>query len=451
MADRFAPVLQFEEYDLPNGLHVILCPSHIVPLVSLNLWYHVGSKDEDPTRTGFAHLFEHMMFQGSKHIKKAEHFRHVQNVGGTLNATTNQDRTNYFETLPSTELELAMWLESDRMLALDVTEENFENQRAVVKEERRQRYDNQPYGTVYETLLRYVFPTSGYHWSTIGSMQHLDETQIEEVQAFHKHYYLPNNASLTLVGDFDRGHAMRLIETYFGSIPAGPVIHRREQIVEPIASQVRHVIYDNVQLPAVYIAFQSSPAYETDEYSLDILSDVLSKGRSSRLYRELVYKQRIAKEAHSFNLSSEKAGIFIVNAIAQIDVDPQLLEESLWQQLKKIREEPIEEKELQKVKNKFEAAFVRSLAEVGSRADHLQRAYTFKKDASLANQELAKLLAVSPEDVKQRAQKYLSVEKAVVVYVLPKAMEPTAMEQNAMKPDALKPAALKPVAAELQK
>lgn len=415
------PRLVFEEYDLPNGLHVILCPSHSVPLVSLNLWYHVGSKDEDPRRTGFAHLFEHMMFQGSQNIKKAEHFRHVQNVGGTLNATTNQDRTNYFETLPSSELELAMWLESDRMLALDVTKDNFENQRAVVKEERRQRYDNQPYGTVYENLLWRVFPTSGYHWPTIGSMQHLDETEIHEVQAFHKQFYLPNNASLCLVGDFKREEAMPLIEKYFGVIPSGPAIERREQIIEPIREQVRFTMQDNVQLPAVYLAFQSASAYSPDEYRLDIVSDVLAKGRSSRLYRELVYKQRIAKEINCYNLSNEKAGMFMVSAIAQIGVEPERLEEALWMEIARMRSDIAEPTELQKVKNKYEAGYVRSLTEVGSRADHLQRAYTFKRETALANSELQRLLDVSAEEAREAAQRYLTPEKAVVLHVTPKA------------------------------
>jgi predicted Zn-dependent peptidase len=416
------PKLQFEEYDLPNGLHVILCPSHTVPLVSLNLWYHVGSKDEDPKRTGFAHLFEHMMFQGSQNIKKAEHFRHVQNVGGTLNATTNQDRTNYFETLPSSELELAMWLESDRMLALDVTKDNFENQRAVVKEERRQRYDNQPYGTVYENLLWRVFPTSGYHWPTIGSMQHLDETEIHEVQAFHKQFYLPNNASLCLVGDFQRDHAMQLIEKYFGVIPSGPAIARREQVIEPITEQVRFAMHDNVQLPAVYIAFQSANAYSEDEYKLDIVSDLLSKGRSSRLYRELVYKQRIAKEINCYNLSNEKAGMFLISGIAQIGIAPEQVEEALWMELSKMRADLAENAELQKVKNKFEAGYVRSLTEVGSRADHLQRAYTFKRQTDLANGELQRLLDVSAEQAREAANRYLTPEKAVVLHVLPRSV-----------------------------
>lgn len=416
-------MLGFEEYDLPNGLHVILSPSHTVPLVSVNLWYHIGSKDEDPKRTGFAHLFEHMMFQGSRHVKKAEHFRYVQNAGGTLNATTNQDRTNYFETLPSSQLELALWLESDRMLALDVTEENFENQRAVVKEERRQRYDNQPYGTVYENILQRVFPTSGYHWATIGSMMHLDDAVLEEVQAFHKYFYVPNNASLAIVGDFKREETMGLIERYFGNIPKGAPITRRSQEIAPLPKQVRHVIYDNVQLPAVYIAFQAEPAFSEEEYQLDIISDALGRGRSSRLYKDLVYNQKIAKEVQAFNMSHEKAGLFLISAITQLGIDPTVVERALWNNLEEVRRTAISEQELEKIKNKFETAHVRGLTEVGARADLLQRAYAFRKDTSLANAELVRFLQVTAEDARRAAERFLLAEKAVVTYVLPKELE----------------------------
>lgn len=423
---RHLPILHFEEYDLPNGMHVILCPSHTVPLVSVNLWYHIGSKDEDPKRTGLAHLFEHMMFQGSGNLKKAEHFRFVQNAGGTLNATTNQDRTNYFETMPSTELELALWLESDRMLSLDVTVENFENQRAVVKEERRQRYDNQPYGTVYENILKRIYPTSGYNWPTIGSMQHLDEVGIEEVQAFHKQYYHPSNTSLALVGDLKRDEAMKLIEKYFGSIDRGPEIPRGEQVIEPLQSQLRHVMYDNVQLPAVYIAFQGAPAYSEDEYALDILADGLSKGRSSRLYKSLVYRDRIAKDVQCYNIGNEKAGLFMLSATGQMDVDPARLESALWGHIAELKEEPLREQEIGKIKNRYEAGFVRGLTEISHRADHLQRAYTFTGDTGTANQELSRYLAATAERSQQMAQKYLVENQAVVLYVLPKAMETAA-------------------------
>lgn len=286
------PKISFTEYDLENGLHVILAPSHRVQLVVANLWYHVGSKDDPPSRTGFAHLFEHMMFQGSKHVGKAEHFKYVLSAGGLLNATTNVDRTNYFETLPSSELETALWLESDRLLTLNVTHENFENQRAVVKEERRQRYDNRPYGTVWENIARRLWPTSGYHWTTIGSMDHLDQATVGDAQAFHAEYYKPNNCSLAVVGDFKESEVRRLIERYFGSIPKGAPVNRPEQIITPTPSQVRFTLEDSVKLPAVYIAFQSAPGLSHDEYVLDLLSMALAGGRSSRLYQNWSIAER---------------------------------------------------------------------------------------------------------------------------------------------------------------
>ncbi len=259
-----ASSIPFVEYDLDNGLHVILSQSEAVPLVVTNLWYHVGSKDEHPSRTGFAHLFEHMMFQGSRNIGKAEHFKYIQRSGGLLNATTSVDRTNYFETLPSSELELALWLESDRMLALEVTQETFENQRAVVKEERRQRYENRPYGTVWETIVPHLFPTGGYHWTTIGSMEHLDAATIDDVRAFHAEFYKPNNCSLTLVGNFDERLARPLIEKYFGSIPRGAEVNRPPQNLSPIKDNVRLEIHDAIKLQAVYIATQAPPLYARD-------------------------------------------------------------------------------------------------------------------------------------------------------------------------------------------
>lgn len=402
-------------------MHVILSESHTSPLVSINLWYHVGSKDEDPARTGFAHLFEHMMFQGSANIKKAEHFKYVQNVGGTLNATTNQDRTNYFETLPSSELELGLWLESDRMLALDVSSENFENQRAVVKEERRQRYENQPYGLVYETLLDLVFPTSGYHWSTIGSMQHLDETIFTEVQAFHKKFYHPNNCSLALVGDFDRDAAKQLIDRYFGSIPRGPVIERRPQEIEPLAKQVRHTIYDDVHLTEICIAFQCAKSFTRDEYVLDILARILGSGRSSRLYRNLIYRDKSAKEVSAYNISNELAGIFLVTATVQVDVDPSMVEASLWKELAVIAEQGITEEELTKVKNKTEAGYIQSMTQFAHRADAIQRAYTFAKDTNLVNTELDILRSITASEVQEAAKRYCTKDASVVLYCSPKA------------------------------
>jgi len=415
------PHIEFEEYDLENGMHVILSESHASPLVAINLWYHIGSKDEDPTRTGFAHLFEHMMFQGSENIGKAEHFKYVQNVGGTLNATTNQDRTNYFETLPSSELALGLWLESDRMLALNVTSENFENQRAVVKEERRQRYENQPYGLVYENLLECVFPTSGYHWSTIGSMQHLDETVFTEVQAFHKEFYHPNNCSLAVAGDLKTSEVKSLIEQYFGSIPRGPEIARPVQVIQPLTSQVRRTIYDTVPLTEISLAFQAPPSFSREEAALDILARALGSGRSSRMYKSLVYEKKIAKEISAYNIANELAGMFLISAMVQLSATPEQVEAALWKEIERITTEGITEEELTKVKNKTEAGHVRSLMQLSSRADALQRAYTFTGNTDLANRELELLQSITLEEVREIGKKYLNPEACVVLYCSPKA------------------------------
>lgn len=411
--------IAFTEYDLPNGLHVILSPSSDKPIVSVNIWYHVGSKDEDPSRTGFAHLFEHLMFQGSKHVGKAEHFKYIQNAGGTLNATTSFDRTNYFETLPSHQLEIALWLESDRMLTLDVSAENFENQRAVVKEERRQRYDNQPYGRVFETILHHLYPTSGYHWATIGSMQHLDETTLEEVQAFHKKWYMPNNASLTVSGQFDTSWAKELIEKYFGSIPKGISADRPEQRFEQINEKIHITLDDAVALPSVTIAFQSAQLYSSDDYAMDILSNILSSGRSSRLYKSLVYEKQLAKNVSAYNISLEKTGIFMINCVAQSGVSPEALEAAIWEELNKAISDGITEEELSKAKNRTEMSRANSLQQLTKRNDDLQQAYTFTSETDNVNKDLNRLLSIKTDDISALSS-YFKAEKSVTLYTVPR-------------------------------
>jgi zinc protease len=408
---------QIIEYDLANGLHVILLPQHHVPLVAVNVWYRVGSKDEDPKRTGFAHLFEHMMFQGSANVPKLGHFRHIQDVGGTLNATTNQDRTNYFETLPSSHLGLGLWLESDRMFALNVTQENFENQRAVVKEERRQRYDNRPYGTVYENLLHHVFPSSGYHWSTIGSMLHLDEATLEEVVDFHHSHYLPNNAALAIVGSFNEAEARRLIDLFFGSIPSGPLQPRIEQIVEPLHEQARVEMTDAVALTLVTIAFQTPQAFTKESYALDIASDILSAGRSSRFYQRLVYKEKIAKEVSTYNVSNEKAGLFVIQAMVHASSTPEDVERVIWEELHLLLDQGVNEMELQKALNNEESDYIRHLIPLANQADHLQRARAFTGDTLNAFRDLEMLRAVTRDEVQRAAQRYLRESIAVVLRV----------------------------------
>ncbi len=430
------PKPKIVEYDLENGLHVILCERHEIPLVAVNVWYRIGSKDEDTHRTGFAHLFEHMMFQGSDNVPKMGHFKFIQDVGGTLNATTSQDRTNYFETLPSSHLGLGLWLESDRMLALNVTQENFENQRAVVKEERRQRYDNRPYGTVYETLLTHVFPTSGYHWATIGSMQHLDDATIDDVIDFHRQHYLPNNASLTIAGSFNESDARRQVEQFFGAIPRGAIPPRRDQIVEPLKEQIRVETQDAVALTLVTLAFQVPAAFTDESYALDIAADILGSGRSSRLYHRLVYKEEIAHEVSVYNVSNEKAGMFVVQAVVQASSTPAEVEAVLWEELQTFLSLGVSEMELQKALNKAESSYIRHLIPLAAQADNLQRARAFTGDTMNAFREIEMLRKVTRNEVQRAAERYLRPSIAVILTVSPNevpvvmAAEPTSVAAN---------------------
>jgi zinc protease len=412
--------IPFTEYDLANGLHVILSPSRQVPLVVTNLWYHVGSKDDPPMRTGFAHLFEHMMFQGSKNVGKAEHFKYVQSVGGLLNATTSVDRTNYFETVPSSELELALWLESDRMLSLEVTKENFENQRAVVKEERRQRYDNKPYGTVWEEMASRLWPDGGYHWTTIGSMEHLDDATIDDCIEFHSEFYKPNNCSLTITGSFDEDHARALIDRYFGSIPEGKSVNRTIHNSSPTPGELRFTIEDAVKLPCVNIAVQAAPAFERDGYVLDLLGDILDGGRSSRLYQELTYRRKIAREVGAFNYCMEKGGAIILDAKVLPESTPEEVENALWSEVEKLRDEPVTETELEKVKNRAEMRAVSALVALAPRADRLQQGWTFRRETGRVNREPEIYRSISAIEIQAAARKYFNREHRIVAYVMPK-------------------------------
>ncbi len=415
-----AAAIPFVEYDLENGLHVILAPSDRTPLVLTNLWYHIGSKDEDPSRTGFAHLFEHMMFQGSRNVGKTEHFKYIQQAGGVLNATTSVDRTNYFQTLPSSELELGLWLESDRMLTLSVTEENFENQRDVVKEEWRQRYQNRPYGLVWENLMRDVFPSSGYHWITIGSMDHLDQSTIEEVRAFHASYYKPQNCSLVVCGAFNESEARQLIDKYFAPIPGGEPVVRPTQTFRPIEGAIRRTMYDTVRLAAVYLGWRGAPIFHRDTYALDLLGHALDGGRSSRLYKELVYRREIAREAEALVYALESSGAFIVSAKAQPSSTPEEVEAALWAEIGKVQAELLSDEELDKVKNRVEMGIVNAFGELGRRADALQRAYVFKRDTTQVNRELETYRSITASEIRDAARKYFKREESVVLHVLPK-------------------------------
>jgi zinc protease len=413
--------INFIEYDLPNGLHVILHEDHSTPIVAVDIWYHVGSKNEDPERTGFAHLFEHMMFQGSANVKKAEHMAYIQKAGGTFNGSTNWDRTNYFQVVPSNQIELVLWLESDRMMSLNVNQENLDNQREVVKEERRWRVDNRPYGTQWEETFKRLFKVHPYRWPVIGYMEHLNAAKLEEVKKFFDTYYVPNNAVLVIAGDIDVEKTKNLVQKYFGDIPRGKYEIKRPNVVEPpLTQQVRDMIYDNVRLPAVFIAFRIPKDGERDFYALDLLANVLGSGRSSRLYQKLVYEKRIAQNVNVYAIGMEDAGVFKIDAYCSIGHKPEEVEREIWNEIEKIHQELITEKELQKVKNQTESQTLSNYQTVLSKADQLAHYYVIHGNTNEINHELDKILSITREEIRDSAVKYLRPENSVVLYYLPK-------------------------------
>ncbi len=418
--------IAFEEFDLPNGLHVILHIDRSLPIVAINLWYQVGSKNEREGRTGFAHLFEHMMFQGSENVPANGHFAMVQKAGGTLNASTSFDRTNYYETLPSHQLALGLWLEADRMRSLNVNEQTLETQRNVVMEERRARYDNQPYGTMYEELFSHAFKVQAYRWPTIGSMADIASASLADVRSFHAMYYRPANASLCVAGDMDRDEAVDLIMHHFGDIGNGsgevfrPVMHEPLQMV-----QVRDFVYDSIPLPGIITGLHIPPITSEDFLPLDILAEVLSSGESSRLYRRLVYDARVAQSTTAFAYGLELPGLFIFRALAQKGRDLSSIERRFWDELRDIRDNGITEEELVKAQNRLVASYVRNLTSLQSRADLLNSFHVLMKDTSLINREIGHIQAARAEDVQYAARTWLVETNATVLHYLPYPNSPT--------------------------
>ncbi len=412
--------IRFSEYDMSNGLHVIMSPDKNAPVVAVDIWYLVGSKNEEPSRTGFAHLFEHMMFQGSAHVAKAEHMRYIGQAGGTFNGSTTWDRTNYFETIPSNQLELALWLESDRMMSLDISRENLDNQREVVKEERRFRVDNRPYGTAWEKIFSLAFKTHPYHWPVVGYPEHLNAASVEDVYSFFRTHYAPNNAVLSISGDFDPLAARRLVDKYFGEIKSGTGIQLEAIAEPPLRGQTREVVYDNVALPSVYMLFRVSAMTSRDSEALNLAASILSQGKSSRLYRKLVYEEKIAESVDAFQVDMEDPGVFVVNAVVSPGRKPEEVESEIRKEIRRLAANPPEKEELQKVKNQASSEWVKHLSRAMGRADNLAHFHTFFGDAGMMNRYLDKILAVTDEEVREAAYKYLDTEDSVVVYYLPK-------------------------------
>jgi len=408
--------INFVEYDLANGLHVILHENHAAPVIATYVLYHVGSKNERADRTGFAHFFEHLMFEGSDNIPRGKIDKYVSGAGGNLNASTSFDQTDYFFNLPSNQLKLALWIESERMMHAKVDETGVETQRKVVKEEKRMRYDNQPYGSLFEELAQLVFAGTPYAWVPIGSVQYIDQAKIEEFRDFYKTNYLPNNAVLAIAGDFDLEATKKLVEEYFGPIPKGPEITRpKVDLVEPTAPVKHDVVKENTPLNATMHAWHAVPETHPDAYALELLGNILSTGRSSRLYKRLVEKEQAALNVEAFPFLLEKAGMLGVFATGQQGVTLDQLDTLIDEEVEKVKAEGVSEEEYRKALNQQEAEFAGSFGTMHVRAQNLARYHMFYGDTNLINTELDRYFAVKREDLQRVAQTYLKKDS---VYVL---------------------------------
>jgi zinc protease len=425
MARTALPHIPIDRHQLPNGLRVTLARDDRAPIVAVNLWYDVGSRHEKLGKTGFAHLFEHMMFQGSANVAKGEHFNLVQGAGGTLNASTWLDRTNYFETLPSHELELALWLESDRLASLlpAMTEEKLDNQRDVVKNERRWSVDNQPYGTWDEKLQALLFPEGHpYHHSTIGSWEDLDAASLDDVREFFSSHYAPNNAVLTIAGDLDPGEAMRLVEKHFGPIAANPAIPDAPSTrVDPIiGAEVREEVPDRVPLPRIYAAYRM-PAFGTDGFdALEVAIDLLGSGRASRLYRSLVREQQVAQDVTTFAFPViGGAAIFTIWVTARPGIGHDALEAALWSEVDRATADGPTADELERVRNLHAAGVEASLERISERADRLSMYACLFDEPERINTEVSRYQAVEADRVRNAMAATLRADNRVVLTYLP--------------------------------
>jgi predicted Zn-dependent peptidase len=417
--------IKFEEFTLDNGLHVILHQDRSVPIVAVSMLYNVGSKNENPERTGFAHFFEHLMFEGSKNIERGQFDKLITNAGGVNNANTWLDRTFYYELLPSNQLKLGLYLESERLMHAKVDSIGVETQREVVKEEKRYRVDNQPYGTMLEEIQKRAFTVHPYRWNTIGSMEHLEAASMDDFVNFYKTFYVPQNATLSIAGDLDIAQTKEWVKQYFADIPRGENEIPRPDVVEPEQKEeIRDVVYDNIQLPAVIQAYKVPEQGSKDYYALNMLTTLLSQGQSSRLYKRIVDNEQKALQVGAVPLTGEDPGLFITYGIANIGVDPQEVENLIDEEFEKVKNDLITEVEFQKIRNQMETDFISQNSTMAGIAESLANYHVYFGDANLINTEIQRYMDVSREDIQQIAKKYLKKENRVVLYYLPKSEQP---------------------------
>ncbi|WP_297705534.1 pitrilysin family protein [uncultured Eudoraea sp.] len=411
----------YEEYNLDNGLHVILHQDNTAPVVTTSVMYHVGGKDRTEGRTGFAHLFEHLLTtEGTKNMKRGDGFKIVRANGGQNNANTSQDRTYYYEVFPSNSLKLGLWMESERMLHPIIDQTGVDTQQEVVKEEKRLRYDNSPYGQLLPVLGKSLFSVHPYKDPNIGYMEDLDAATLEDVIAYHKKYYAPNNAVLVVAGDIEIAETKKMIRDYFADIPKGETIVRDYPKEEPIVKEVQTQAYDpNIQIPASLIAYRTPGFTQRDAYVLDMISTYLSDGKSSKLYKKLVDEQKQALQVGALKIPQEDYGMYLVYALPVGETSPKVLVTEMEEEIAKVREEIISENDFQKLQNKFENNFVNSNSSVQGIANSLARYYMLYGDTELINKEIDIYRSITRQEINEVAEKYLKPNQRVIIYYLP--------------------------------
>ena len=415
------PRLPYTLTTLPNGLRVILTEDHSTPIAHVELWYHVGSKNEPKGRTGFAHLFEHMMFKGSKNVEPEQHGSMIAAVGGRFNASTNEDTTIFWETVPSHYLATVLWLEADRMATLRVDEQAFRNEREVVKEERRMRVENQPFGRLTEIIYDQGFSVHPYKHPTIGSMEDLQAASIEDVREFYRTFYVPENATLTLVGDFDTQEALKLVNEYFGPVPKAARPVPRNIPVEPLPTRERRVtLTEDLPLPVVVVAHPITFDGHPDSYSLHIASKILSDGNSSRIYRSLVYERRVAASAFGAGYIIEHPHLFYAVAIVQPGRTTEEAAAALVAEFDRLKQEPISEQELLRAKNQFARDYILGRESNQEKAEHLAHAAVLHDDLATADSEFDIFSGIQAADVQRVARTYFTPETRIVLTILPR-------------------------------
>jgi zinc protease len=424
------PRVEFTDERLENGLRLVIAEDHLAPVAAVNIWYNVGSRHEVQGKTGFAHLFEHVMFQGSRNVGKAEHIAIVQAAGGVMNGTTWFERTNYFETMPTHQLELALWLEADRMGTLleALSQDNLDNQREVVKNEKRWAYDNQPYGSFFERLLAHLYPPGHpYRHPTIGSMEDLDAASLEDVQAFFRTYYAPNNAVMAVVGDLDPARVREWVRLYFEPIPPGPAIPLLADVDLPLTlgGTRRETVPDRVELPRVHVGYRAPLLGDQRLYALELAARILAGGKGSRLHRRLVRKDRIAQDVAMFPMGFAGGASMLVGwGTARPGIDPAVVEATLLEEIERLRTEPVSDDELDRAKALTETEMLGELQRVENVADGLAMWATLFDDPGLINEQLQRYLAVTASDLRDAANEVFDPGNLAILTYVPEAGEP---------------------------